>query len=61
MKTLNKLRSFAKSEEGAVYIEYALLAALIAVVSITALTDLGSTISSFWGYIEGELNSASTT
>ena len=39
MKTLAK---FAKCESGATAIEYGLIAALIAVVAITAMTSIGS-------------------
>ncbi|CAH1746291.1 protein of unknown function [Thauera humireducens] len=42
MKT--KLIEFLKDEEGATAIEYALIAALIAVVIITALTAMGDTL-----------------
>lgn len=40
-----------KSEEGAALTEYALLVALIAVVSITILTTLGTTIATKFGQI----------
>jgi pilus assembly protein Flp/PilA len=39
------LSKFAKDESGATAIEYGLIAALIAVVIITAVTTLGTTIS----------------
>lgn len=42
----NFLSTFAKDESGATAIEYGLIAALIAVVIITAVTTLGTTISS---------------
>ena len=40
------LTSFAKEESGATAIEYGLIAALIAVVIIGAVTTLGTTLSS---------------
>ena len=40
----NFVSRFAKDESGATAIEYGLIAALIAVVIITAVTALGSTI-----------------
>jgi pilus assembly protein Flp/PilA len=39
------ITKFAKDESGATAIEYGLIAALIAVVIISAVTALGSTIS----------------
>ncbi|MEB3701904.1 Flp family type IVb pilin [Candidatus Bealeia paramacronuclearis] len=42
MKNLNR---FLKDDSGATMIEYALLAALIAVVCITAITNLGTAVS----------------
>jgi len=43
MKFINKLR---RNEEGATAIEYGLIAALIAVAAITAMTQLGTNLSS---------------
>jgi pilus assembly protein Flp/PilA len=40
------ISKFAKDESGATAIEYGLIAALIAVVIISAVTALGTTISS---------------
>ena len=39
------LRTIRKNEEGATAIEYGLIAALIAVAAITALTSLGGKLS----------------
>ncbi|WP_067490607.1 Flp family type IVb pilin, partial [Erythrobacter sp. CCH5-A1] len=39
-------RYLARDEQGATAIEYGLIAALIAVAAITAMTNLGSTLSS---------------
>ena len=41
-----KLRSFLRDESGATAIEYGLIAALIAVVIITAVTSIGTNLSS---------------
>jgi pilus assembly protein Flp/PilA len=38
-------KSLARDEQGATAIEYGLIAALIAVAAITAMTNLGSTLS----------------
>ena len=42
---LSLLANFVKNEEGQGLVEYALIAALIAVAAIVALTFLGGTIS----------------
>ena len=49
---------FAKDESGATTIEYGLIAALIAVAAIGAMTSLGESLSGLFGKIGGELDSA---
>jgi pilus assembly protein Flp/PilA len=51
---MRKLTSLIRSEKGATAIEYGLIAALIAVVIIAAVTILGSNLS-------GVFNSVATT
>jgi len=47
MRTLHeKLVKFFKSEDGPTAVEYAVMVALIIVVSITAITTLGTKVSS---------------
>ena len=46
---LHRVPSFIREEEGQDLVEYALLAALIAIASVVALNQLGPTISSFYG------------
>jgi len=46
---------FAKDESGATAIEYGLIAALIAVAIITAVTALGTKISAVFGGINSKL------
>ena len=41
---LHKILAAAKSQKGVTMIEYALIAALIAVVAVTALTDVGTAL-----------------
>ncbi|MFV9474293.1 Flp family type IVb pilin [Advenella sp. RU8] len=53
----DQLMAFWKDEEGATAIEYALIAGLIAVAIIGALTALGGNISTLFGKISNELNS----
>ncbi len=51
----NLVSRFAKDESGATAIEYGLIAALIAVAIITALTNLGSKLSSTFSTISSSL------
>ncbi|MDP1617146.1 Flp family type IVb pilin [Phenylobacterium sp.] len=46
---------FLKDESGATAIEYGLIAALIAVVLITALNTLGGNLTGTFGMIAGKL------
>jgi pilus assembly protein Flp/PilA len=49
------LQKFLKDESGATAIEYGLIAALIAVVIITALTAVGTSLSSTFTNISGSV------
>ena len=55
MKFINKL---IRDEAGATAIEYGLIAALIAVAAITALTSLGSSLTDTFTTVGGKLDSA---
>ena len=57
MKFINKLRN---NEEGATAIEYGLIAALIAVAAITAMGALGNQLSSTFGTVADEMQTAET-
>ena len=46
------LKKFRKDEKGATAIEYGLIAALISVIIITALTTLGGTLSDNFDEVE---------
>ena len=46
---------FAKNESGATAIEYGLIAALIAVVIITAVTTLGTGVADTFNTVAGEM------
>ncbi|CUH84910.1 Flp family type IVb pilin [Thalassovita mediterranea] len=50
------LTKFAKGESGATAIEYALIAGLISVVAITALTTLGGNLDSTFTTISDSLS-----
>jgi pilus assembly protein Flp/PilA len=54
MKAL--IRNLVAREEGQDLVEYALLAALLSIVSIAALTTLGPVIASVWARIEAAIN-----
>ena len=54
------LRTIRKNEEGATAIEYGLIAALIAVAAITALTSLGGTLKGTFETVDGKLVTANT-
>ena len=52
------LTKFLKDESGATAIEYGLIAALVAVASITAFHSLGQTIAGIFGDIDIEVMDA---
>jgi pilus assembly protein Flp/PilA len=52
------LAKFKKNEEGATAIEYGLIAALIAVAAITAMTSLGENLSNTFNKVNNELDGA---
>ena len=54
----NLLSRFSKDESGATAIEYGLIAALIAVVIITALRTIGSNLITAFNAVGSGLNSA---
>ena len=51
----NLLTSFVKNEEGAALVEYGLLVGLIAVISVGAVTTLGTTIHGYFVAINAAL------
>ena len=52
---MKALKNFIAREDGQDLIEYALLAALLSIVSIAALQLLGPKIAAVWGTITGAL------
>ena len=52
---LNLLRPFLKEEAGAAAIEYGLIAALIGLVIITAVTQLGADLTSTYNSVGSDL------
>ncbi len=56
MNTLTtKIRAFLREEDGVTAIEYGLLAALIAVAIITAVTLVGTKLNSTFALVSGSL------
>ena len=55
------IKKFMQEEEGATAIEYGLIAALIAVVIITALIAVGSSLDATFDNINSAVKSAETT
>ena len=49
------LNTLLRDEEGASYVEYALLLALVALVVITAATTLGNNLSAFFNSSAGSI------
>ena len=54
------VRCFAENEEGATAIEYGLIAALVAVACIGALTAVGSSLQGIFTMVSSSLSSATT-
>ena len=52
------IRKMFKNEEGATAIEYGLIAALIAVAAITAMTSLGGSLENTFNGVSNDLNDA---
>lgn len=54
------IRKLYADESGATAIEYGLIAALVSVAAVTALTSLGSSLDSMFTAVSGQLNTAVT-
>ena len=54
-------KNLVRDEQGATAIEYGLIAALIAVAAITAMTSLGSTLSATFQNVSTEMEAGTTT
>ncbi len=57
---IKTIRNLIADESGATAIEYGLIAALVAVAGITALTALGSSLNGIFSTVSSKLNAAST-
>lgn len=58
---LNKVMNFLRDEEGASAVEYALIAGLIAVVLVAAVTVLNGGFTTVFGNIKTSLTTAPTS
>ncbi|MDX1421905.1 MAG: Flp family type IVb pilin [Kiloniellales bacterium] len=57
---LAKMIGFIRDEDGATAIEYGLIAALVSVAAIGALTAMGDSLSSMFETVSSALSSATT-
>jgi pilus assembly protein Flp/PilA len=58
---VSKISSCMKKEKGATMVEYAIMVALIAVVSIVVIKGLGKQVSGTFNSVSQELSSATTS
>ena len=54
---MERIRRFLKEEEGVTMLEYALIAALVGVAAILALTNLGTKLSSTFSNVATQVGS----
>ena len=52
------IKSILKDESGATAIEYGLIAALVSVAAVTALQEMGTSLSTMFGTVSTKLNEA---
>jgi pilus assembly protein Flp/PilA len=55
---LKQIKSFCVDESGATAIEYGLIAALVSVAAIGALTTMGDTLNTLFTTVSNSMNSA---
>jgi pilus assembly protein Flp/PilA len=53
---LETIRNFIRSEEGATAVEYGLIAALIVIAMLTALSNVATTTSEMWNKVSSEVS-----
>ncbi len=58
MRMYNSIKEFAKDESGATAIEYGLIAALVSVAAVTALTNVGQSLNTMFGKVSSTLDAA---
>ncbi len=57
---LKQIKSFCADESGATAIEYGLIAALVSVAAIGALTTMGDTLNTLFSTVSNSMNTAVT-
>ncbi len=55
---LNQLKAFIHDDSGATAIEYGLIAALVSVAAIGALTTMGDTLNTIFSSVSNSMNTA---
>ena len=58
MRMYKAIKNFAEDESGATAIEYGLIAALVSVAAVTALTNVGNSLSSMFDKVSSDLDAA---
>ena len=58
---LNIFKNIARDESGATAIEYGLIAALVSVAAIAALTQMGSSLETMFNRVANELGGAANS
>jgi len=53
---IHTVKTILSDESGATAIEYGLIAALVSVAAITALTEMGSSLRQMFNYVANNLN-----
>jgi len=56
---LNEFKAFCHDDSGATAIEYGLIAALVSVAAIGALTTMGNTLNTLFSTVSNSMNTAS--
>lgn len=57
---MNKFVNMLKSEDGATAIEYALIAALVSIIAIVAMSSVGTEVNSSFSNVASSLSSANS-
>jgi pilus assembly protein Flp/PilA len=60
MKMYTLIKNFVADESGATAIEYGLIAALVSVAAVTALTSVGSSLDKMFSSVSSTLDAAVT-
>jgi pilus assembly protein Flp/PilA len=61
MSMFGNLKSLLKDESGATAIEYGLIAALVSVAAISALTAMGSSLDTLFNTVSDQLDEATSS